>query len=53
MSESVLNPKDTTKISNSEDFEFTGCDSFNPNFTSSSASIMWYKAGETMMLAED
>ncbi|MDU1348755.1 hypothetical protein [Clostridium butanoliproducens] len=50
MNENTLKLEDSSKIENNQDFEFIGCDTFNPDFTSSSASMMWYKAGETMAL---
>jgi len=33
-----------------DDLEFSTSDSFSPDFDSSSASLLWYKAGQTAPL---
>lgn len=30
------------------EFEFVTCDTFSPDFTQSGASVLWYKAGQTV-----
>ncbi len=35
-----------------QEFDFIGCDDFNPDLTTSSASVMWYKAGQTIVALE-
>ena len=42
--------KDDQVVENvSNGFDFVSCDTFNPDSNGSSASVMWYKAGETMI----
>ncbi len=40
-------PNKTNEIKTNDDFDFIGSDSFNPQFDSSGASTLWYKAGQT------
>ncbi len=36
-----------------QEFKVVGCDSFTPDFTQSSASVLWYKAGQTVIVISE